>query len=295
MPKPQEGKTPFRGFVALIAGVGLSGFLSVQAQAQDQGHLLAFTIDNRLTMAIGEFEPGRGWVQSTDFYAPPQPGDVFTLYTPAGDAAKVMIQEKRRPAEDGTFAGWTALISGWDNRMSPFALAVAGRDPFPAEPLQTIALDNPEARAIVAKYLKGQGLRVDQPFLNQAFHLPSKGGARDAVVLVAHSDESALSKEKEASIYAIALLEWNDRGQEKILALASQTSFKPAGRTREEHERLYGTRDFLRLIAAVDLDGDGWKEIILYDAKDDATQIDVFSFNGRRIKKVLSAYKPNYN
>jgi hypothetical protein len=77
--------------------------------------------------------------------------------------------------------------------------------------------------------------------------------------------------------------------------LVSQTSFKPAGRTREAHEHLYGTHDFLRLIAAADIDGDGWKELVLYDAKDDATQIDIFSFNGRRLHRVLSAYKPNYN
>ena len=64
---------------------------------------------------------------------------------------------------------------------------------------------------------------------------------------------------------------------------------------REEHEHLYGTRDFFRLVAAVDIDGDGWKEIVLYDAKDDATQIDIFSFTGRRLRRVLSAYKPNYN
>jgi hypothetical protein len=277
--------------LALILSLAASTVL----HAADSGRLLAFTVENRLTLAIGKFEPGHGWVESTDFYAPPQPGDAFTLYTPAGKVAMVTIQEKRGPLQDGTFADWTALVSGWDEHSTPFALAVAGSAPLADGSLEPISPDNPEYKAIVSKYLKSCGLHVDQPFLTQAFHIPLKEHVQDEVVLIAHSDQSAVSKDREADIYAVALLYWSDHGHARVLPLASQTSFKPAGRTREEHEHLYGTRDFLRLVAAVDIDGDGWKEIVLYDAKDDATQIDIFSFNGRHLKKVLSTYKPNYN
>jgi signal peptidase I len=259
------------------------------------GRLLAFAVDNRLTLALGKFEPGHGWFQSTDFYAPPQPGDAFTLYTPMGQIGAVTIQEKHSPLASGTFAGWTAAVSGWDEHSTPFALAVAGAVPLSDGPLEPIPSDDSEPKGIVSKYLKSRGLHVDQPFLTQAFTIPVEGQGREETILVAHSDAGAIPTEQEAAIYAVALLSWNDHGKAKVLALASQVSYKPAGRTREEHERLYGTRDFLRLVAAVDIDGDGWKEIILYRAKDDATQIDVFTFNGRRLKKVLSAYKPNYN
>jgi len=263
--------------------------------AVDSGRLLAFAADNRLTLALGKFEPGHGWVQSVGFYAPPQSDDVFTLYTPAGKVAAVTIQEKRSPYRDGTFASWSAEVSAWDNRSTPYALAVAGSAPLVDGALEPISADNPEYKAIVSKYLKSRGLHVDQPFLTQAFAIPQVNQGQDEAVLIAHSDAGAVSTEHEASVYAVALLRWNDHGKEKVLPLASQTSFKPAGRTREEHEHLYGTRDYLRLIAAVDIDGDGWKEIILYDAKDNATQLDVFTFNGRRLWRVLSAYKPNYN
>jgi len=43
------------------------------------------------------------------------------------------------------------------------------------------------------------------------------------------------------------------------------------------------------------IDGDGWKELTIYRAKDGGTQIEIFKFNGRRLKKVLSAYKAGYN
>src|SRR5580693_4603638 len=111
--------------------------------AVNSGHLLAFVIENRLTLAIGKFEPGRGWVQSTDYYAPPQPGDPFTLYTPAGKAAIVTIQERRSPVRDDNFAGWTAEISKWDDNTTPFALAVAGSDPLTVDPLEPMPLDSP--------------------------------------------------------------------------------------------------------------------------------------------------------
>ena len=87
-------------------------------------------------------------------------------------AALVTVLEKHSPFRDGTFADWTALVSRWDERSTPFALAVAGSAPLADGPLEPIPLDNPEYKAIVSKYLKSHGLHVDQPFLTQAFHIP---------------------------------------------------------------------------------------------------------------------------
>jgi hypothetical protein len=264
-------------------------------QAAESGHLLAFAVDNRLTLAIGKFDPRHGWVSSTDYYSPPQPGDPFTLFTPDGKSGTVTIQENRSPVSDSLFANWTAQISKWNNRSNPYALAVGGLIPDGAEALESIPANDPEAIKTVSKYLAKHGLEVQVPILTQAYRIPLADADRKETILIAHSDAAALATEKEGAVYAVALLVWQDHGAEKILPLASQTSFKPLGRTRDEHEHLYGTRDFLRLVAAMDLDGDGWREIVLYDAKEDAIQMDVFSFNGHHLHHVLSAYKPNYN
>jgi hypothetical protein len=273
----------------------LLAFSARAAGASAPARLLTFVVDNRLTMMIGEFAPGKGWVQSTDFYAPPDPGDRFTLYGPEGLLGEVTITELRRSGPDDTFADWSVLISSRDYRTTPFALAVSGQPALAGGALEPIPLDDPMYRGIMARYLKSKGLRVDQPFLTQAFKIPVSAQDSEETLLVAHSDADALTDEKEAAVYAVTLLCWKDHGKEKILPLASQTSFKPAGRRIEDHERLYGTRDFLRILSALDVDGDGWREIVLYRATDDATQIDVFTFNGRRLRRVLSAYKPNYN
>lgn len=279
---------------AVWAAIITTGSQGVHA-AEVSAHLLAFASENRLTVMIGKYEPSRGWVQATDFYAPPEPGEAFTLYGPEGEVAGVTIDQARLSNRDGVFAGWDAKVSSWDHRSVPYALAVSGRSPFPKPVLEPIPLESPEYRGIVARYLKSRGLRVEEPFLTQAISIPKEGHGREEALLIAHSDASVLSDDKEAAVYAVALLWWNDHGREKVLPLVSQTSFKPAGRRVEDHERLYGTRDFLRLLSAVDIDGDGWKEIALYRAQEGATQIDVFTFDGRRLRRVLSAFKHNYN
>jgi hypothetical protein len=275
----------------------LFGNFAAAAPSNDKpaARLLAFASETRLAMMIGKYDPAHRWVPATDFYTPPEPGDVFTLYGISGVVAEVTITNKRTAYRDGVFATWNAKTSRWDDRAVPYALAVSGHSPIPGTALEPIPLDNAEYREIVARYLKSRGLHVKEPLLTQAYNVPIEGHGRDEALLVAHSDASAVTDDKPADIYAVALLWWNDHGQEKLLPLASQTSHKPAGRSVEEQEGFYGKREFLRLLCAVDIDGDGWKEIVLYRARDAATHVDIFHFNGRRLRKVLSAEKAAYN
>jgi signal peptidase I len=278
----------------VLAAVFASGIHAACA-ASPPPLLLAFASEVRLAMMIGKYDPVHRWVRSTDFYTPPSPGDVFTLYGPSGNVGEVTITNRHEAYRDGVFATWTAKTSRWDSQTVPYALAVSGHAPVIGAVLEPIPLESPDYRNIVARYLKSRGLQVEQPLLTQAFNVPIEGHGRDEALLVAHSDASALSDDKAADVYAVALLWWNDHGQEKVLPLASQTSHKPAGRTLEEHEKYHGKRNFLRILCAVDIDSDGWNEIALYRAKDDATQVDIFHFDGRRLRKVLSAEKAGYN
>jgi signal peptidase I len=287
---------PARWSRLAIALVAVAFSVSPAARAASPPPLLlAFASEIRLAMMIGKYDPSHGWVASTNFYTPPVPGDVFTLYGPPGEVGEVMITNRHEAYRDGVFATWSAKTSRWDNHSVPYALAVSGHAPVAGTVLEPIPLENSEYQSIVARYLKSRGLHVEDPFLTQAFHVPIEGHGRDEVLLVAHSDASAMSDDKAADVYAVALLWWNDHGQEKIWPLASQTSHKPAGRTLEEHERYHGKRNFLRILCVLDIDGDGWKEIVLYRAKDAATQVDIFHFDGRRLRKVLSAEKAGYN
>lgn len=276
--------------------LALAVLFSLNARAADApSRFIAFAVGNRLTLMVGKYDPPHRWVQSTDFYEPPAPGDSVTLYRMSGKVADVVITEPHRASPDLTFAGWSVLISSWSNRVDPFALALSGKPLAEDQPPVSLPLDDADNERVMAGYLKSKGLHVDVPSLTQAVRVAMDGEGREEIVLAAHSDASALTTEKEAAVYAVALLVWNDHGKDRLLPLETQTSFKPAGRSPEDHERLYGPRDFIRILAAVDIDGDGWKEIAIYRAKEDASQIDLFHFDGHHLRKVLSAYKPNYN
>jgi hypothetical protein len=257
--------------------------------------VLSFADENWLTMAIGEFNHGQGWVQSTDFYSPPQPGDVVTLFGTQGKLGEVTIQDERRPIPEGTNAGWSARVERGTTMRQPFALAIQGSWPDTGPDSQELALDDPANVRMVSDYLKDHGLKVETPFLTQAFQADLLGDGHREVLLCAHSDTKALTDDQEAVVYALALLHFGPPGKEETIALASQAAYKPAGRSIDAFEHLYGTRDFYRFIAFHDIEGDGHKEIVLYRAKDLGTQTDVFTFDGHRVQQVLSAYKPGYN
>jgi hypothetical protein len=268
---------------------------SVAQGGNDSPRVLAFASENWLTLAIGEYKPHKGWVQATEFYAPPEPQNKVTLFGTSGRLGEVQVIDERAPSPNGTFADWSARIERGPTIREPFALAIMGTWPDSGADSTELALDDPANEQIVSVYLKNRGLHVETPVLTQAYRVDVEGNGQPATLICAHSDIQAMTDDQEASVYAVALLRVGPPGKEKTFALASQTSFKPASRTIEEHERLYGKRDFLRFIAFHDIVGDSHKEIILYRSKDGATEVDVFTFDGRRLRQVLSAEKPHYN
>src|SRR5262245_54698691 len=70
-----DGKALALGLLWLVAG-GAGG--------APAGRALGFATRDQLFMAIGKYEPGKGWYSYEGFTRPTQPGDVFTLYTMAG-------------------------------------------------------------------------------------------------------------------------------------------------------------------------------------------------------------------
>jgi len=267
--------------------------VSLASAAWGQGRLLVFADKNYLGPAVGKFEPSRGWIAADDFYEPPNPQDPFTLYGVAGKLADVRIVDPRRAWPQGTFADWSAKISPWDWTVQPHAIAVAGAGAAPARLARKLPLDDPSAVAVVAEFLKRKGLRVSHPLLTQAFAVDLDGDGMDEQLICAHSDASALRDHEPAAIYALALLHFKARaGAERTAALFSQASYKPSDRTMAQQQRFYGVRHFERWLGFLDLTGDGRLEAVLYDAQVDGTQVDVFSFDGRRAVRVLNVFRP---
>jgi len=264
--------------------------------ADPRPRIIAFASENWLTVAVGTFTPGKkGWTQATDSFKPPAPTDLFTLFGNTGKLGEVAGKDERRADAHWIPIEWRMRIDRGDTIRQPFALAIQGSWPEDAVLARELPLDDPAAVSAVSKYLKEKGLKVESPFLTQAYEVDLAGDGQLEKVVCAHSDMKAIVDNQPAAIYAVALIISGPPGKEKMKALAKQCSFKPASQSIEEHEHFYGTRDFYRIIAIHDIDGDGAQEIALYRAKIDATQIDVFTFHKGRPYKALSVDKFNYN
>jgi hypothetical protein len=256
---------------------------------------LAFVTGGELAMVIGQYQPHRGWIQAADFTELPKARAVFSLYRMEGKVAQVALTDRYRPDTLETPLSWAAGIERWVWTGEPYALAVQGTPDLLDGPAQALPLEDPALEEAVSKYLNRHGLRVPKPLLTEAFQVKLDSRGTPGTLICAHNDASAVRDDQPAAIYALALLWLRTPGKERLIPLAQQTSFKLAYQSYDEHEHFHGTRDFYRIIACVDINGDGRKEIVLYRAKAVATVIDVFSWDGSGLRKVLSSYKHLYN
>jgi signal peptidase I len=284
-------------FVLLVA-------LRVMAAPSEIGEkrILAFADQNNLKMFIGKYDPHSsdlirgspgavGWVQPDDFYEPPEPGSLVSLFGLHGKIGEVRVADPQRAFPDDVPAGWSATVTRWNWAVQPQALAIFGSISAPEMRLRDIPLDDPSVRAAAAAYLNSKGLSVPEPWVTQAFQTDITGDGLAETFFCVHSDESALKDDEAASIYAVAFVRVMVGQDEKLIPVASQTSYKPAHRTVAEHKIFYGSRDYYRFITFMDIDGDGRQEMVLYRAKSDATQVDVVALDGATVKTVLTAYR----
>jgi hypothetical protein len=262
------------------------------------GVFLAFATWDQIFMGVGKYEPKTGWTDYHQFQIPYQPGQVFTLYRMDGEVAQVTDQDEFRNDPRHAPVEWSASIGRWykEGKGEPFALAVPGVSPLKSEPARSLPLDDVELQKRVSDYLKKQYLHVDKPLLTQAYEVTLSSGGLKGILISAHSDASAMKDNKSGAVYAVILLQIPQDGQWKTFMLQQQKSFKPAFRSIDEQERLFGKRDFYRVIACLDINGDGWKEIVTYGAEERfGSEVDIFEFDGRRVNKLLAAFKHLYN
>jgi hypothetical protein len=281
---------PWFFVLAIVSSQGHAADLRA-LPAGRQARILALADDSRLTLPIGQWNPEKKWIQGTDFYSPPQPRDTISLFGVKGKLGEVMVSSDRRSYPNGTPADWRASVERGATNSQPLALAIQGSWPQTGSPNRELALDDPTSVRAVSDYLKDEGLDVPNPLLTGVYEVDLLGDGQKETLICAHSDPKDLRDDAKTVVYALALLHFG----KKTIALEKQAAFKRADLTIDEFERTHGKRDSFRFLAFHDIDGDGRKEIVIYRAKDAATQIDVFTFDGRRARQVLSAYKHGYN
>jgi hypothetical protein len=266
--------------------------LASRALAETSTPLMTFAYEGYFSLLVGEYQPPQGWVEANDIEAP-KPGSVFTLFVPTGRIGEVKMLENRMPLHRTARVSWGVPISRWDWSVYSYALGLEGRWPDPVRTARAVPLDDPMLVSAVSGYLKTRRLNVERPFLTEAWRIDLDGDGSVETLVCAHNDASAVKDDQAADIYALALL-FTSQKPDKPVVLAQQTSHKTSRQTMDQHEHYYRKRDFYRFLSFVDVTGNGKLEIAFYNAKDDATEISLFTFDGKSVSKVLSAYKPHY-
>ena len=257
--------------------------------------ILSFVSSNWITMGIGVFDAAKGWVQSTDFFSPPDPGETLSIFGVEGKLGEVVNKELRRSIPEGTYAGWSVPVTRGETASQPYALVIQGSWPSAGTESVPVPLDSLEVKKIVSDYLKHHGLRVENPIITQAYQVDLFGDGRLETLITAHSDLGVLRDKEEGIVYGLTLLRTGTPEKGKTIVIAGCSYRKSVALSIDEVTRLNGPREFYRLIALHDIDGDGRKEIVLYRAKDEGTQIDVYACKGLRVRRVLLAYKSGFN
>jgi hypothetical protein len=279
-------------YVALLLPA-VSTLARAQTAAADP--MFAFVIGSWIRTPVGTYiKSEKRWVSGYDFYAPFQPEAVVSLFDLGGKAGEVRVLSERRPDPSGVPKGWMAPIEKWTPSpgSEPYAMALKGSWPAPTHFPQAIPLDDSKALEIMRAALSAHRLEVPDPRMTQALRLNLTPDGTDYLLfLSAWSDPKTFQDGIAGARYTMSLLYRHARGRDKTFTLESQTSFKPAHRTVEEHEHFYGTADQDRFVTFVDLNGDGKNEMVLYVAHQHALTVDVFTFDGKTPRKVISVDK----
>ena len=130
------------------------------ATADPRPRVLAFVSENWLTVAVGTFQPDKGWLAAADAFAAPPPGSDYSLFGATGKLGEVKGLEERQADPAWTPIEWHARIERGETMRQPFALAIVGSWPDLGAEAQEVALDDPENARVAASYLKKHGLKV---------------------------------------------------------------------------------------------------------------------------------------
>jgi hypothetical protein len=295
MKNPGRLLSSLRGF--FLSAVCCGGLLSAAATPEATALPIRFAlvIGSWIRMPIGKYNHAHRWVRGDAYYAPFQPAEFVTVFDVGGKKGVERILSPRRPDPSGFPLEWKAPIERW--MPSPdgegYAIAVQGVRPEGPPAPHAIPLTDPECLRIARETLAQRGLHIETPILTQALKLNLNADGTDYLLFVsALSDRKALDHMTTESWYALSLMHRHVAGQDQTYTLAAQTSYKPAGRTRLQQEHFYGTPAKSRFLAFADLDGDGKAEIALYTRTTSTIMVDVFTYEGKTPKKVISIEKP---
>jgi hypothetical protein len=147
------------------------------------------------------------------------------------------------------------------------------------------SLDSPAYRANVADQLRRKGLTVARPRLIRHLRLDLNGDGTDEALLEARSHVPSSSGSgtndtgRHDGNYSTVLLRFVPRGGQAARTMPLATTVLRRG---TESDVVRHT-----LLGCADIDGDGYREILIQNAYYEGGAVSIFTFDGRSARRVL--------
>jgi hypothetical protein len=279
--------------LALLIGVtGLaSGTYAQTRNAAEARVLVAFVRGTHLALLVGQYDPKRQkWLSNHESFRLPLPPVTFTLFGAKGKLAAVQIADVQKQPTDIPPWTWNDKVTEWDRSQTSLALALSGDWPDTPRRAEAVPLDDPEAVAVVADYLKHRGLDVPQPRMTRALRIDLQGDGKPQLLVCANSDNADAADSSSAMVYALALVRMELHGKLQTLPLREMVYHKPAHEQMDEYQRRFGRLAHYDILALPDIQKNGRFQIaVVDDNRFEGPEIDVFNWAQGRPERVLNA------
>lgn len=253
--------------------------------------LIGYAIGGQIWVVGAAYRPGRGggWIGDEKAKSLFRPGTRFAAFDLSGARG---AQTLRTVGPGEGYGGWAADATGTlTGKADAPAIALAGAlaPPLPAGRVpRPQTLSGPGAaiyEQAAASLLRAKGLTVSRPRLTQHLRVDLNGDGTDEVLLCAHS-RPELGREPGAlrGDYALAALRF-------VSGPGGKVTTAPLGveaYTRDSNEGPSASNRYT-LLGCVDVDGDGRLEIALGTGYYEGWGVEFYSFDGRRVRRVLEA------
>lgn len=231
----------------------------------------------------GAYDARHGWQAAQKAQSQFKSGTRFSLFDERGAAGSATLSNAPPETELNGY-----YVRTREKRPTPRAgattmLALSGaKRPIVRRP-RVQALNNPTYQKAVASLLRDAKLQVTRAQLTQHWRVDLNGDGVEEVLLSAHS-RPGMGREARAfkGDYALTALRFVHRGTAKIVPLAGDIYL-------ENHLGGAVAASRLELLGTLDINNDGRMEIVISTSYYEGEGIEIWSFDGQRVRRVLEA------
>jgi hypothetical protein len=257
------------GLALLLIGTAFAG------RGRGQAAQAFPIVDVTNNCLIGGAAGGR-WVEAAAMAKQMRGGEKYRLYDLAGFVAE---GAGGKPESAGAPCDETQVVKINPVPQSKRALIAIGGT-WNASPRAVTVLNNSNAgyRQAIGGLLKTNGIAETGAVLNQVLRVDLEGDGQDEVLLGASKYTGGLGVQAKAGDYSIVLLRKIANGKVESIPVVAEYHRSAGDDAPNEY----------RILAVLDVNGDGVMEIIVYSRYYEGDSTSIYSVNGTRVEDVLN-------